>query len=126
MLELRIDSGPRPESATQVRLEEWEGPLGLLLALGGTWLLWRGRGRHDPWQRDYALLWTRLGRGGGGAGLARAAAPTCGGEGARMRAAPPSPTRSAVWMCTEMAATRAAAARAPSNGSMDTSSSAGR
>jgi segregation and condensation protein A len=33
MLELRIDPGPRPESATQVRLDEWEGPLGLLLAL---------------------------------------------------------------------------------------------
>ncbi len=33
MLELRIDAGPRPERATQVRLAEWEGPLGLLLSL---------------------------------------------------------------------------------------------
>ncbi len=33
MLELRIDAGPRPERATQVRLPEWEGPLGLLLSL---------------------------------------------------------------------------------------------
>jgi segregation and condensation protein A len=33
MLELRIDDGPSPERATQVRLEEWEGPLGLLLSL---------------------------------------------------------------------------------------------
>jgi segregation and condensation protein A len=33
MLQLRIDAGPRPESATQVRLAEWEGPLGLLLSL---------------------------------------------------------------------------------------------
>jgi segregation and condensation protein A len=33
MLQLRIDTGPRPESATQVRLAEWEGPLGLLLSL---------------------------------------------------------------------------------------------
>jgi segregation and condensation protein A len=33
MLELRIDDGSRPESATQVRLSEWEGPLGLLLSL---------------------------------------------------------------------------------------------
>ena len=32
MLELRIDAG-RPERATQVRLAEWEGPLGLLLSL---------------------------------------------------------------------------------------------
>ncbi|HJW21945.1 MAG TPA: ScpA family protein, partial [Candidatus Limnocylindrales bacterium] len=33
MLELRIDTGPSPERATQVRLAEWEGPLGLLLSL---------------------------------------------------------------------------------------------
>lgn len=33
MLELRIDAGPTPERATQVRLQEWEGPLGLLLSL---------------------------------------------------------------------------------------------
>ena len=33
MLELRIDAGPSPERATQVRLAEWEGPLGLLLSL---------------------------------------------------------------------------------------------
>jgi segregation and condensation protein A len=33
MLELRIDAGPRPERATQVRFAEWEGPLGLLLSL---------------------------------------------------------------------------------------------
>ncbi len=33
MLELRIDAGPSPERATQVRLPEWEGPLGLLLSL---------------------------------------------------------------------------------------------
>jgi segregation and condensation protein A len=33
MLELRIDAGPNPERATQVRLQEWEGPLGLLLSL---------------------------------------------------------------------------------------------
>lgn len=33
MLELRIDTGPTPERATQVRLQEWEGPLGLLLSL---------------------------------------------------------------------------------------------
>ena len=30
---VRIDDGRRPESATHVRLEEWEGPLGLLLSL---------------------------------------------------------------------------------------------
>jgi len=33
MLELRIETGPRPERATQVRLSEFEGPLGLLLSL---------------------------------------------------------------------------------------------
>jgi segregation and condensation protein A len=33
MLELRIDAGPSPERATQVRFAEWEGPLGLLLSL---------------------------------------------------------------------------------------------
>ena len=33
VLELRIDAGPSPERATQVRLPEWEGPLGLLLSL---------------------------------------------------------------------------------------------
>ena len=33
MLELRIDEGPSPERATQVRIAEWEGPLGLLLSL---------------------------------------------------------------------------------------------
>ena len=33
MLELRIDDASRPERATQVRLAEWEGPLGLLLSL---------------------------------------------------------------------------------------------
>ena len=30
---VRIDSSRRPEAATQVRIAEWEGPLGLLLAL---------------------------------------------------------------------------------------------
>lgn len=30
---VRIEAGRRPETATQVRLAEWEGPLGLLLAL---------------------------------------------------------------------------------------------
>ncbi len=38
--------------------------LGLLLALGGAWLLWRGRPRRDPWQRAYALLCARLRRAG--------------------------------------------------------------
>lgn len=33
MLQLRIDDATRPERATQVRLAEWEGPLGLLLSL---------------------------------------------------------------------------------------------
>ena len=48
--------------------------LGLLLALGGAWLLWRGRARHDPWQRAYALLCTRLRRAGVDARPARAPA----------------------------------------------------
>ncbi len=30
---VRIEAGRRPETATQVRIAEWEGPLGLLLAL---------------------------------------------------------------------------------------------
>jgi segregation and condensation protein A len=30
---VRIEAGRRPEAATQVRIAEWEGPLGLLLAL---------------------------------------------------------------------------------------------
>ena len=38
--------------------------LGLLLSLGGAWLLWRGRSRRDPWQRAYALLCARLRRAG--------------------------------------------------------------
>ncbi len=38
--------------------------LGLLLALGGSWLLWRGRPRQDPWQRAYSLLCARLRRAG--------------------------------------------------------------
>jgi segregation and condensation protein A len=32
-LSVRIEPGRRPEAATQVRLAEWEGPLGLLLSL---------------------------------------------------------------------------------------------
>jgi segregation and condensation protein A len=32
-LAVRVASGPRPEASTHVRLETWEGPLGLLLAL---------------------------------------------------------------------------------------------